>query len=181
MTLPLLILRQKIVKLARKLANEHKLKTLKKHSQGEDCKNRTDEPCKENNFLISLRPVNKGMWRENCFYYPRASRAEYNKAAWDGQTSTTSYNILQNKRNVVWYNICSVKKFDSDQTSCNKIQHDTTRYNKVAKRVQHFIQHQSCMMLYEMSYSFGRGLKLVLYDLIFLVNFLVMLKKRNPL
>ena len=38
------------------------------------------------------------------------------------------------------------------------MQHDTTRYNKVAKRVQHFIQHQSCMMLYEMLYSFGQGL-----------------------
>ena len=52
------------------------------------------------------------------------------------------------------------EKFDRDQTSHNKIQHDKTRYNKVAKRVQHFIKHQSCMMLYEMLYSFGRGLKL---------------------
>ena len=50
-----------------------------------------------------------------------------------------------------------VKRFDRNQTSYNKIQHDTTRYNKVAKRVQHFIQHQSCMMLYEMLYSFGWG------------------------
>ena len=98
------------------------------------------------------------MWRENCFHCPRASRTECNKVAWGGQTSTTSYNILQNKRNVVSLNICLVKKFDSDQTSYNKIQHDTTRYNKVAKRVQHFIQHQSCMMLYEMLYSFGGGL-----------------------
>ena len=98
------------------------------------------------------------MWWENCFYCPCASRTEYNKVAWGGQTSTTSYNILQNKRNVVSYNICLVKKFASDQTSYNKIQRDTTRYNKVAKRVQHFIQHQSCMMLYEMLYSFGRGL-----------------------
>ena len=97
------------------------------------------------------------MWRENCFHCPRASRTEYNKVAWGAQTSTTSCNILQNKRNVVSYNICLVKKFDSDQTSCNKTQHDTTRYNKVAKRVEHFTQHQSCMMLYEM-YSFGRGL-----------------------
>ena len=50
------------------------------------------------------------------------------------------------------------EKFDRDQTSYNKIQHDKTRYNKVAKRVQHFIKHQSCMMLYEMLYSFDRGL-----------------------
>ena len=52
-------------------------------------------------------------------------------------------------------------KFDRDQTSYtryNTIQHNTTRYNKMAKRVQHFIQHESCMMLYEMLYSFGRGL-----------------------
>ena len=74
------------------------------------------------------------------------------------QHHTTS---LQSKRNVVSYNICLVKKFDCDQTSYNKIQHDTTRYNKVAKRVQHFIQHQSCMMLYEMLYSFGLGLKVI--------------------
>ena len=46
--------------------------------------------------------------------------------AWGGQTSTTSYNIPENKRNVVSYNICLVKKFDPDQTSYNKIQHDTT-------------------------------------------------------
>ena len=50
------------------------------------------------------------------------------------------------------------EKFDRDQTSYNKIQHDKTRYNKVAKRVQHFIKHQSCIMSYEMLYSFGRGL-----------------------
>ena len=98
------------------------------------------------------------MWRGNCFHCPRASRTEYNKVAWGGQTSTTLYNILQSKRHVVSYNICSVKKFDSDQTLYNKIQHDTIRYNKMVKRVQHFIQHQSCMMLYEMLYSFGRGL-----------------------
>ena len=52
------------------------------------------------------------------------------------------------------------EKFDRDQTSYNKIQHDKTRYSKVARRVQHFIKHQSCMMLYEMLYSFGRGFKL---------------------
>ena len=51
------------------------------------------------------------------------------------------------------------KKFDRHQTLYNKIQHDKTRYNKVAKRVQHFIKHQSCIMLYEMMYSFGRGLR----------------------
>ena len=32
----------------------------------------------------------------------------------------------------------------------NKIQQDNTRYNKVAKGVQHFMKHQSYMMLYEM-------------------------------
>ena len=68
----------------------------------------------------------------------------------------TSYNIPENKRNVVSCNICSVKMFDSN----NKIQHDTTQYNKVAKRLQNLIRHQSCMMLYEMLYSFGWGLKL---------------------
>ena len=46
------------------------------------------------------------------------------------------------------------------------IQHDTTRYNKAAKRVQHFIQHQSCIMLYKMLYSFGRGLKGCLLSLL---------------
>ena len=162
MTLPLLTLHQKIVKLVKdcKTGKRTQVKNNKKHNQGKDCKNITDEVCKENNFLISVRPVNKEMWRENCFHCPRASRTEYNKVAWGGQTSTTLYNILQNKRNVVSCNIGLVKKFDSDQTLYNKIQHDTTRYNKVAKRVQHFIQHQSCMMLYEMLYSFGQGLRL---------------------
>ena len=51
------------------------------------------------------------------------------------------------------------EKFDRDQTTYNNVQHDKTRYNKVAKRVQHFIKHQSCMMLYEMLYWFGRGLE----------------------
>ena len=31
---------------------------------------------------------------------------EYNKVAWVGQTSATSYNIPENKRNVLSYNIC---------------------------------------------------------------------------
>ena len=34
-----------------------------------------------------------------------------------------------------------MKNFGHDQTSHDKIQYDTTRYNKVAKLVQHFIQH----------------------------------------
>ena len=55
------------------------------------------------------------------------------------------------------------EKFDRDQTSYNKIQHDKTLYNKVAKRVQDFIKHQSCMMLYEMLYSFDRALGLYSY------------------
>ena len=75
---------------------------------------------------------------------------EYNRVQQSCQTSTTSYNIPENKRNIVSYNIGSVKKFD------HVIRQDTTRYNKVAKRVQHVIQLQSCMMLYEM--LFGRGL-----------------------
>ena len=105
--------------------------------------------------------VNKGMWRENYFCCPAASTTEYNKVAWGGQTSTTSYNIAENKRNVVSYNICSVKSLTAIKlhtTRYNTIQHDTTRYNKVAKRVQHFIKHESCIMLYEMLYSFDRGL-----------------------
>ena len=102
------------------------------------------------------------MWRENYFCCAGASTTEYNKVAWGGQTSTTSYNIAENKRNVVSYNICLVKSLPAIKlhtTGYNRIQHDKTRYNKVAKRVQHFIKHQSCMMLYEMLYSFGRGLK----------------------
>ena len=53
------------------------------------------------------------------------------------------------------------EKFDRDQTSYNKIQHNKTLYNKVTKRVQHFIKHRSCIMLYEMLYSFGRGFIMV--------------------
>ena len=54
----------------------------------------------------------------------KMSTTENNKVALGGQTSTTSYNISENERNVVSYNICLVKKFDRDQTSYNKIQHD---------------------------------------------------------
>ena len=72
------------------------------------------------------------------------------------------YNIIQHrgkqKKCCIVQHLFS-EKFDRDQTSYNKIQHDKTRYNKAAKRVQHFIKHQSCTMLYEMLYSFGRGLK----------------------
>ena len=102
--------------------------------------------------------VNKGMWRENYFCCAGASTTGYNKVAWGGQTSTTSHNIAENKRNVFIVQHLFSEKFDRDQTSYNKIQHDKTRCNKVAKRVQHFLKHQSCMMLYEMLYSFGRGL-----------------------
>ena len=74
------------------------------------------------------------------------------------------YNIIQHrgkqKKCCIVQHLFS-EKFDRDQTSDNKIQHDKTRYNKVAKRVQHFIKHQSCMMLYEMLYSFGRGFRLM--------------------
>ena len=66
MTLPLLTLHQKIVKLAKdcKTSKRTQVKNIKKHNQGKDCKNITDEVCKENNFLISVRPVNKEMWRK---------------------------------------------------------------------------------------------------------------------
>ena len=98
--------------------------------------------------------------REDYFCCARASTTEYNIVAWGGQTRTTSYNIAENKRNIVLYNICLVK-------SLIVIKLYTTRYNKMAKRVQHFIKHQSCMMLYEMLYSFGWGLmqKHLLFDL----------------
>ena len=78
---------------------------------------------------ISLGLVNKGMWCENCFYCARASITEHNRIAWSGQMRTTSYSILENKRDVVSYNICILKKFDRDQTSYRKIQHDTIRYD----------------------------------------------------
>ena len=109
-------------------------------------------------YVVFKNKVNKGMWRENYFCCTCASTTEYNKVAWGGQTSTT---IIQHrgrqKKCCIVQHLFS-EKFDRDQTSYNKIQHDTTRYNKVAKRVQRFIKHQSCMMLYEMLYSFGRGL-----------------------
>ena len=73
------------------------------------------------------------------------------------------YNIIQHcgkqKKCCIAQHLFS-EKFDRGQTLYNKIQHDKTRYNKVAKRVKYFIKHQSCMMLYEMLYSFGRGFKL---------------------
>ena len=75
--------------------------------------------------------VDKGMWRENYFCCAGASTTEYNKVAWGGQTSTTSYNIAENKRNVVSYNICFVKSLAAIKlhtTRYNTIQHDTTRW-----------------------------------------------------
>ena len=134
---------------------------------------------------MSSKTVNKGMWRENYFCCARASTTEYNKVAWGGQTSTT-YNIAENKRNVSC-NICLVKSLIAiklhttryntikhDTTRYNTIKHDTTRYNKMAKRVQHFIKHQSCMM-YEMLYSFGRGFKT--FKIIFLSPELIALPR----
>ena len=98
------------------------------------------------------------MWRENYFCCARASTTEYNKVAWGWPNE---YNIIQHcgkqKKCCIVQHLFS-EKFDRDQTSYNTIRHDKTRYNKVAKRVQHFIKHLSCMMLYEMLYSFGRGL-----------------------
>ena len=83
--------------------------------------------------------------------HARAQRSTTKLHGWPNE-----YNIMQHpgkQNNVVSYNICLVKSL-----IVIKLQ-NTTRYNKVAKRMQHFIQHQSCMMLYEMLYSFGRGLK----------------------
>ena len=86
---------------------------------------------------------------------------EYNRVQQSCMGWPNEYNIIQHRGKQK--KCCIVQhlfgeKFDRDQTSYNKIQHDKARYNKVAKRVQHFIKHQSCMMLYEMLYSFGRGL-----------------------
>ena len=67
--------------------------------------------------------------------------------------STTSYRHRGKQTKCCIVQHLFSEKFDRDQTSYNKIQHDKTRYNKVAKRVQHFIKHQSCMM-------FGRGFTL---------------------
>ena len=93
---------------------------------------------------------------------------EYNRVQQSCMGWPNEYNIIQHrgkqkKRCIVQH--LFGEKFDRDQTSYNKIQHDKTRYNKVAKRVQHFIKHQSCMMLYEMLYSFGRGLRLRLHGI----------------
>ena len=92
MTLPLLTLHQKIVKLKDcKTSKRTQVKNIKKHNQGKDCKNITDEVCKENNFLISIHPVNKEMWRENCFHCPRASRTvQQSCMGWPNE-----YNIIQ--------------------------------------------------------------------------------------
>ena len=96
---------------------------------------------------------------------------EYNRVQQSCMGWPNEYNIIQHRGRQK--KCCIVKhlfseKFDRDQTSYNKIQHDKTRYNKVAKRVQHFIKHQSCMMLYEMLYSFGRGLRY--FNLLLLVK-----------
>ena len=75
--------------------------------------------------------VNKGMWRTNYFCCARASTTEYNKVAWGGQTSSTTYNTAENKRNVVSYSICLVKSLIAIKlhtTRYNTIKHDTTRW-----------------------------------------------------
>ena len=81
---------------------------------------------------------------------------EYNRAQQSCMGWPNEYNIMQHhgkeKKCCIVQHLFS-EKFDRDQISYNKIQHDKTRYNKVAKRVQHFIKHQSCMM-------FGRGFTL---------------------
>ena len=60
--------------------------------------------------------------QHNTTFLQKYSTTEYNKVAWGGQMSTTSYDIPQNKRNVISYNICLVK-------SLNPIKLHTTRYN----------------------------------------------------
>ena len=85
---------------------------------------------------------------------------EYNRVQQSCMGWPNEYNIIQHrgkqKKCCIVQHLFS-EKFDRDQTSYNKIQHDKTRYNKMAKRVQHFIKHQSCMMLYELLCLFGRG------------------------
>ena len=83
--------------------------------------------------MSSKTKSTKGCWWENYFCCARASTTEYNKVAWGGQTSTTSYNIAENKRNVVSYNICLVKSLIAIRlytTRYNTIKHDTTRFKK---------------------------------------------------
>ena len=86
---------------------------------------------------------------------------EYNRVQQSCMGWPDEYNIIQHrgkqKKCCIVQHLFS-EKFILDPTSYNKIQHNKTRYNKVAKRVQHFIKHQSCMMLYEMLYTFGRSL-----------------------
>ena len=78
---------------------------------------------------ISQGLVNKGIWRENCFHCTtvqvQQSTTKLHGVAERVQHHTTS---RKTKEFVVLYNICSVKKFDRDQTSYNKILYDTTRW-----------------------------------------------------
>ena len=99
---------------------------------------------------------------------------EYNRVQQSCMGWPNEYNIIQHrgkqKKRCIVQHLFN-EKFDRDQTSYNKTQHDKTRYNKVAKRVQHFIKHQSCMMLYEMLYSFGRGFRVLVQSICRLLHF----------
>ena len=70
-----------------------------------------------------------------------ASTTELHEVAKRVQHHTTLRKTKQKKCCIIQHLFS--EKFDRDQTSYNKIQHGKTRYNKVAKRVQHFIKHQS--------------------------------------
>ena len=61
MTLPLLTLYQKIVKLVKdcKTSKQTQVKNIKKHNQGKDCKNITDDVCKKKlNFCTPIQQKN---------------------------------------------------------------------------------------------------------------------------
>ena len=63
MTLPLLTLYQKIVKLVKdcKTSKQTQVKNIKKHNQGKDCKNITDDVCKKKiKFLYAHSTKNCG-------------------------------------------------------------------------------------------------------------------------
>ena len=64
---------------------------------------------------------------------------EYNKVGWGGQTSKASYNIPENKKCCIVQHLFN-EKFDRDQTSYNKIQHDTTRWRNECNISRNMIQ-----------------------------------------
>ena len=146
MTLPLLILHPRIhLKDCKTIASKQKLKNDKKaQPKTKIARTQLTKFAKK----ISLGLVNKGMPGKLLLLLT----CEYNRvqqSCMGCQTSTTSYNISENKRNVVWYNIGLVKSLIAIK---NIIQQDTTQYNTIQQGGQTgaTIQHQSCMMLFEM-------------------------------